>query len=199
MPDVRKWHRNAEYRYQRHLERQRVIQERTEALEASAVQLWDAMMAALVTLADQCGTTVKEVQDGIHDGVVGYVVFMGGMEHTIHGERVNSQHTRSVTLYRLPGQGGRYWGFEICDDELEQDDNPFWSMFHVLWNRDYREFSLSVFQRTHCTVRHENRDGGTYQINDGMSYQGVSTRLFDDLLQLLGKLATMRVYERPTI
>ena len=72
-------------------------------------------------------------------------------------------------------------------------------MFHVLWNRDYREFSLSVFQRTHCTVRHENRDGGTYQINDGMSYQGVSTRLFDDLLQLLGKLATMRVYERPTI
>jgi hypothetical protein len=56
-----------------------------------------------------------------------------------------------------------------------------------------------VFQRTHCTVRHENRDGGTYEINDGMSYQGVSTRLFDDLLQLLGKLATMRVYERPTI
>ena len=72
-------------------------------------------------------------------------------------------------------------------------------MFQVSWNRDYREFSLSVFQRTHCTVRHENRDGGTYEINDGMSYQGVSTRLFDDLLQLLGKLATMRVYERPTI
>jgi hypothetical protein len=34
------------------------------------------------------------------------------------------------------------------------------------------------------------------ELYDGMSYQGVSTRLFDDLLQLLGKLATMRVYER---
>ena len=158
-------------------------------------RFWDAMMAALTKLASDCGTTVKITKCHFIDEVK-WSVLINDMRHTVNGEHVDSRNTRTVSLSQAVGPYGPYYLFEI-DDHEQKTGGGYWSSFHVRWVLDFDEHKLCIEDRSLTVTRMIYSSGvEREQLYDGMSYQGVSTRLFDDLLQLLGKLATMRVYER---
>jgi len=199
MPEVRKRNRSARHAETVRQELERVRQEKEASLENLSAQFFAAMLEALTKLAVDCETMVRTETCPMTEQVK-WVVEIEGMEHTINGERVNSRHTRTVSLCEDDGPFGPFWTLEI-DDSENIDRAGFWSLFYVRWVADYDEFKLCIEYRHNTCIREVRNEGSTPRrwtenVNDGMSYQGVSTRLFDDLLQLLGKLATMRVFER---
>jgi hypothetical protein len=163
------------------------------------------MMAALKQLAIDCGTNVVKATNKYTKEEKWYVVIKD-MKHTLKGVPVDSQHTRTVTLYSFNGRSNTgfedvYWEFEISDDEVKRP-NHFYSVFHIRWIEAASKIDVNF--RRHSAIRltdykpdASSPSRGTYPVNDGMSYQGESVVLFDDMLKLIGKLATMRVYARP--
>ena len=178
-------------------------------------RFWKATMAALKQLAVDCGTEVVKATHKKTKEEKWYVVIKD-MKHTLKGVPVDSQHTRTVTLYSFAERSNAgpeefYWEFEISDDEVKEpeisDDevkrsNHFYSVFHMRWIEAASKIGVNF--RRHSAIRltdfkpdASSPSRGTYRVNDGTSYQGESVVLFDDMLKLIGKLATMRVYARP--
>lgn len=162
-------------------------------------------MAALKQLAIDCGTKVVKATNKYTKEEKWYVVIKD-MKHTLKGVPVDSQHTRTVTLYSFAersnaGPEDFYWEFEISDDEVKKP-NHFYSVFHIRWIEAASKIDVNFRRHSAISLTDFKPDAsspsrGTYRVNDGTSYQGESVVLFDDMLKLIGKLATMRVYARP--
>lgn len=193
--DIRQW-LELEIRQTRMSYLCRLMFKRLIVVKSQAFDYQKALLRELRLIALESGTSVKQ-RDGPNDGDYTWSVAMHGILHTMHGKPVGCNHMRKIT-FRL-GSGPlsqSFWELEILDKISTSDRcKGFWANLSLYWGA--YESGLELGDREHENSWHRPGDTSRYHtINDGMSYQGESTRYFDDVLRLVHKLPDMLTYER---
>lgn len=173
----------------------RVILKRLIVITRQAFDYQKALLSELKVIARESGTSMEH-KEGVNDGDYTWTVKQNGILHTMDGKPVGSNHSRTITFRLASGPPPDvYWELDILDKTAREQYIDFWAHFKLNW-RAYED-GMDLEHRKHENHWHLPDDPSRFHtINDGTSYQGESTRYFDDLLRLVRKLPRMMTYER---